>query len=228
MIVQGSRETVSPIGRGACTRAPYESAAKRRVPRCGVSARTPPGRGEPVGGPVDQRGSISLAEFHYAVGPTSPVSRSRCRDGRAGRKPARRVLVATYAQRLAPDHADRDRRVRTAPVGLRPGTRPPRSACPAWPTPTATSATPAAPIAPGGPRPARSSTSPSSPARSSSPSTASHPRPPDPPRPHPRARRLRQRQRPPAPQGHHRLRCRVPTGTHLSSGYGHLTDQRLV
>ncbi len=67
---------------------------------------------------VDQRGSISLAGFRYAVGPTFAgepvevvVTGGLVEILHAG------VLVATHAQRLAPDHADRN--PRTAPVALR-------------------------------------------------------------------------------------------------------------
>ena len=83
------------------------SAASRPAPRPGGVSRW-----------VDQRGSISLAGFRYGVGPTFAgepvevvVTGGLVEILHAG------VLVATHAQRLAPDHADRA--PRTTPVALR-------------------------------------------------------------------------------------------------------------
>lgn len=67
---------------------------------------------------VDQRGSISLAGFRYGVGPPfagEPVE-VVVTGGLVEMVPAG-VLIATHAQRLAPDHADR--RPRAVPVALR-------------------------------------------------------------------------------------------------------------
>jgi hypothetical protein len=49
---------------------------------------------------------------------------------------------------------------------------------------------------------------------------------PDPARPVPRARRVRQPQRPPPPQELRRRHCRLAAGTHLSPGYPNLTEPR--
>lgn len=88
---------------------PSPVAASRPAPRPGGVSRW-----------VDQRGSISLAGFRYSVGPTFAgepvevvVSGGLVEILHAG------VLVATHAQRLAPDHADRAPKARTAPVALR-------------------------------------------------------------------------------------------------------------
>lgn len=86
---------------------PARAAVSRPGPRPGGVSRW-----------VDQRGTISLAGFRYAVGPTFAgepvevvVTGGLVEILHAG------VLVATHAQRLPPDHADRS--PRTAPVALR-------------------------------------------------------------------------------------------------------------
>ena len=95
----------------------FRLAAARPVPVADSDEQSvhPPGdRQHPLAGVtrwVDQRGGISLAGFRYRVGPVfaGELVEVVCVDGlvqifHAG------VLVATHAQRLRPDHADRQPR----------------------------------------------------------------------------------------------------------------------
>ena len=83
--------------------------------------RVPAGGGEPLG---ERSGRISLAGFDYVVGATFAgepvevvVSNGLVEILHAG------VLVATHAQRLKPDQADRI--ARACRFSAAPGTRPP-------------------------------------------------------------------------------------------------------
>jgi len=200
---------------------PDDSAAARQSRPAApppAAGRRPPG----LSRWVNAHGKISLAGFSYHAGATYAgepvevvVAGGLVDILHAG------VVVATHAQRMREDQADRaprapvTRRARDATAGLTVT----RLASGAGVVSFAGTDYQAGQVlGPAGHRRLHRGR-----VGAAVPGRHGHPGPPDPARPGPRARRVRQPQRTPPPQELRRRHRRPATGTHLSPGYPNLT-----